>query len=79
MPVSAIHRHATGSPLPSRGQGEPVGMTIVERTLVRLALNLPERASDVGVMGALPVLALEVAIRLGARSTIRRLRAVATG
>lgn len=57
---------------------EPLGLTIVERTLVRLAMSLPGRASDIALAGALPMLALEIAIRVAGRVTVERLRASQT-
>lgn len=54
---------------------EPLELTIVERTLVRVALGLPGRASDIALAGVLPILALEIGIRVAGRLAMKRLRA----
>lgn len=48
-----------------------MALTFVERTLVRRAMGLPGRASDLALLGVLPILAIELAIRTAARSRPR--------
>jgi hypothetical protein len=60
------------TPVPSTSRRrEPMPLTVVERTLVRRALDLPGLASDIALAGALPMLAIEIAIRTAARTRWR--------
>lgn len=76
VPVGGRPKELMPSPVvPLAFAREAMGLTIVERTLVRLAMGLPGRASDIALAGALPMLALEIAIRVAGRVTVERLRA----
>ena len=67
--------HVRTPAAPSCLERKPMALTVVERTLVRMAMALPGRASDITLLGVLPVLAVEVAIRTAARISVESLTA----
>jgi len=59
---------------PDRSAAETMRLTLVERTLVRPAMRLPGWVSDVALASVLPVLALEIALRMAGRASVARFR-----